>query len=121
MEEKLKILLEKDIEGSRIRSRVKWFEDGEQSSKFFHSIEKSKAKNKDFLHILDENKILRSGTSDVMQVQVDFYSKLYSSEGIDYNERNYFEQFITRNVSDDNFNKLNSDISFVELTSALKK
>ena len=121
VEEKLRILLEKDIEGSRIRSRVKWFEDGEQSSKFFHSIEKSKAKNKDFLHILDENKILRSGTSDVMQVQVDFYSKLYSSEGIDYNERNYFGQFITRNVSDDNFNKLNSDISFVELTSALKK
>ena len=56
-----------------------------------------------------------------MKVQVDFYSKLYSTEGIDNDECTYFGNFINRSLSDDSKQKLNENISFDELTKALKK
>ena len=120
-EQRLNVLLDKENNGFKIRSRVRWFEDGEQSTKYFHSIEKTKAKNKDFIRIFDENKSIKSGTEEVMKVQVDFYSKLYKSDGINQNDCNYFGQFITKSVSENSRKVLNECISFDELTNALKK
>ena len=61
-----------------------------------YSIEKTKSSNKDFDQILDENKILKSGTDDVMKVQVDFYKHLFTSEGIDDSACDYFGKYITK-------------------------
>ena len=68
-EQRFNVLLDKENNGFKIRSRVRWFEDGEQSTKYFHSIEKTKAKNKDFIRIFDENKNIKSGTEEVMNYE----------------------------------------------------
>ena len=65
-EQRLNALLDKENNGFKIRSRVRWYEEGEQSTKYFHSIEKTKAKNKDFVKILDENKNIKSGTEEAV-------------------------------------------------------
>ena len=42
-------------EGARIRAGIKWFEEGEKSSKFFHSLEK-KGREKDYGELLGKIK-----------------------------------------------------------------
>ena len=121
LELRLRSFLDRRAEGQRIRSRVKWFEEGEQSTKFFHSIEKTKSSNKDFEQIFDENKVLKSGTDDVMKVQVDFYKKLFTSEGIDDSACDYFGKYITKVLSDEDKNLMNAPININELQNALKK
>ena len=92
----LKNLIIDENEGNRIRSKVQWFEEGEQSTKFFHGLEKSKAKNKSFENILDKNGSLKSGTNEIMKVQVDFYKSLYSSEGIDTSARDFLVNILPK-------------------------
>ena len=121
LELQLRSFLDKRAEGDRIRSRVKWFEEGEQSTKFFHSVEKTKASNKDFDQILDENKVLKTGTDEVMRVQVEFYKKLYTSEGIDDSACEFFGSYINKVLSDEDRNLLNARISIDELYSSLRK
>jgi hypothetical protein len=44
LEMKLKNLYEEKGQGAKIRSRAKWWEEGEKSTKYFHSLEKKKGK-----------------------------------------------------------------------------
>ena len=69
------ILAEKS-EGARIRSRLKWWEEGEKSTKYFHGLEKRNGKNKAWDKILDEDKNLIYGTKAIQARQVRFYKEL---------------------------------------------
>ena len=120
-EQLLKSHLISENEGNRIRSKVQWFEEGEQSTKFFHGIEKSKAKNKSFENILDKKGELKSGTDEIMKVQVEFYKDLYSSEGIDVSARDFFGQYITKTLSSEDLNIMNKNLDLEELTKAIGK
>ena len=55
------------IEGARIRSRLKWWEEGEKSSKFFHGLEKRNGKEKVWEKILDNDGNYVMGTNNVQK------------------------------------------------------
>ena len=54
----LKSLYEEKSNGVIVRSRVKWHEEGETSSKFFHDLEKVHSKNKSIDKMLDKNNVM---------------------------------------------------------------
>ena len=118
---KLRKLIEKEAEGIKIRSRVKWFEEGEKSTKFFHSVEKTKAKQKNWNKILDEKKNTKIGTTEIMEVQRNFYENLYRSEGIDKSACEFFGQFINKKITDNSHEIMNKKINLNDFTKVLKK
>ncbi len=68
--------------GSRIRAKVRWSEDGERGTKFFHGLEKSRAANKKWTKIKDKNGNMKYEINDILKRQKEFYEDLYTSEGV---------------------------------------
>ncbi len=69
-------------EGARIRAKVKWLEEGEKSSRFFHGLERSRGSNKLWTSITDNNGNHRTDINDILKEQKQFFQNLYSSEGV---------------------------------------
>ena len=122
--EKVKFDLRKLYEckgnGSKVRSRANWFENGEKPSRYFHNLEKQNAKNKAWENILDIDGNLVSGTKNVQKVHVEFYKNLYTSEGICDEAGEKFLHCISRTLSENTKLQLDRDISLEDLTMALK-
>ena len=113
-------ILTKDIEGARVRSRLQWWEEGEKSSKYFHSLEKRNGKNKAWDKILGIDGNLIYGTNDIQKQQVLFYKNLFSSQNVD-GDQSFFLSNPDKKLSEDNKQRLETDISKMEIAKAIKK
>ena len=113
----------KRSEGEKIRSKIKWWEEGEKSTKFFHNLEKSRAKQKAWDKILDKNGKLEYGTSNVLKRQVEFYKNLFTSElrNDNQNDKTFFLNSVDKELSETSKNNLDSDIQISEIISSIKK
>ena len=116
----LKSLYEEKSKGVIVRSRVKWHEEGETSSKFFHDLEKVHSKNKSIDKMLDKNNTMVYGTDNVQKVQVDFYKDLFKSETVDQTLKTKFLDAIDSKIPEDMKEMLDADISIEELGKCLK-
>ena len=72
MRYELRKIFESKAEGSKIRSRVKWFEDGERPTRYFYGLEKRNAKEKCWERILNAEGGFSYGTRNVIKTQLDF-------------------------------------------------
>ena len=72
-------------EGAKIRSRVKWWEDGERSTRYFYQLEKIHGKDQLWNRIIDHDETILQGTDNVQKVQVKFYEDLYTSQELENN------------------------------------
>lgn len=79
----LRDIFTKRAKGAFVRSRAQWMEEGETSSRYFHNLEKSHAKEKLWNVILDENNHERYTIKEIMNVQYNFYKQLYSTQNTD--------------------------------------
>ena len=121
LEEALRNMMLAEAEGTKIRSRLQWFEEGEKPTKYFHNLEKYNAQNKSWTKILNSENELVYGTDEIIHTQVNFYKDLYTSEGSDSREREYFGQFINKTISNENFEILNKEIEIPDIFNAIKK
>ena len=80
---KLDAMWECKTEAARVRSRVKDFEEGEKSSKFFFSAEKIHGRNKLWHRIKDSNGVSMLGIDNILKIQATFFAGLFKSEGYD--------------------------------------
>ena len=115
-----KTIFENRAEGAKIRSRVNWFEQGETSSKYFHNLEKRKAKEKLWEGILDKDGNYKIGTESVLDRQVEFYKELYSKGETSHQAQQKFLSNITKTLSSESKIKLEMDITFTELTKSVQ-
>ena len=118
MKRNLKKALEHKGEGARIRSRVTWHEDGENSSRYFFNLEKRNAKEKAWENILDDDGKIVNGLQNVLQTQVKFYSKLYTSEKIQSDR--LFLDSVDAELNQDERKDLDGYITLEELGKSLK-
>jgi exonuclease III len=80
------------MQGAIIRSKTKWYEEGEKNSKYFFDLEKYKHETKNIKKLKDnDNNILNSPDKILEHIQC-FYKKLYSP---DTNVSDNQEQFMT--------------------------
>ena len=117
----LKKLFDQKAAGCKIRSRTKWFEEGEKSSQYFHNLEKKHAKDKAWSCIFYEDGNTVYGTNNVMSQQVKYYKKIYKSEDVSSEKQDMFLDTVTKTLSEDSQNFVNNDISLSEATKALRK
>ena len=113
------ILAEK-AEGARIRSRLKWWEEGERSSKYFHSLEKRNGKEKAWDKILDENKKMIYGTKAIQARQVRFYKDLFTTQNLSAEEKNFFLSHPTKQLTEEQKIDLEKEITLEDIGSAMK-
>ena len=112
---------QKNIEGARIRSRVKWWEEGERSSKFFHSLEKRNGKNKNWDKVLDSEGNLVFGTNNVQKRQVHFYKDLYTSQPLQNGDTGFFLDNIDSQLTQTSKQYMDSVVAKDEISKAIKK
>lgn len=78
LQSKLDNIYKYKAEGSYVRSRRKWLEQGEQSSAYFFRMEKHNSRNLS-ISSLQINGILTDNSKDIASFCSNFYSKLYKS------------------------------------------
>jgi hypothetical protein len=117
----LKEILEYKGEGARVRSRVNWHEEGENSSSYFFNLEKRNAKDKAWERILDTKGNMLTGIQNILETQVNFYSELYKSQIHEQIGNDKFLDSIDRKLNSNINTVLEKEISMKELGEALKK
>ena len=121
LQKEYEVIHSKEIEGARIRSRVKWWEEGEKSSRFFHSLEKRNGKDKVWDKILDRDGNYIFGTDKVQKTQVEFYKALYKSQELKNGDKEYFLNNVDRKLTESSKLFLETAIAKDEISKAVKK
>jgi hypothetical protein len=121
--EQVKIELErinaKRTEGTRIRSRVQLIEEDEKNTKYFLNAEKRNYKMKHITKLKDQNGLDVTNATEILNLQQQFYEKLYSG-----NTRNdSFDKMFTQDlpkISLKSFQDLENPFTDKELSAAVK-
>jgi len=82
-------------EGYQIRSRVKWVEDGEQSTKYFLNLEKGRQNYNRIISLKNVNMETVTTDEEILDVAKVFYSDLFKSKNVSDSSVNCFFNDIT--------------------------
>ena len=112
------------MRGARVRSKVKWWEEGEKSTKYFYNLERKNAKEKAWDQIYGKNKEILTGTKDIQKRQVEFYKELYSSQNLSVSNED-MKFFLDDNndlpkLTDSSKSYMDADVENEEILNALK-
>ena len=83
LECKIKQYYDDKCTAARVRSRIQSWEEGEKSSKFFFDLERKNAREKEWVKIKCPDGSTSENIDIILKEQVNFYSKLFTSEGWD--------------------------------------
>ena len=109
-------------EGSKIRSRVKWWEEGEKSTRYFHNLEKTRGKDKVWHRIKNKHGDLVFDPYEIQKCQVDFYKELYTANSaMNEDSKTDILKHLDKVLDERSKGKLDEDISMAEVIHALKK
>lgn len=111
-------ILQHKANGAFIRSRTKFYDEGERSSKYYFSLEKHNNRLKTMSQLRNKGGAIITGSKCLLKQQQDFYSELYKSNTrINFNLNND-----TGNLLKERDKKsLDEEITLSELTSALRQ
>ena len=76
---KLEELYDRKVEGMLTRSKLKWYEQGEKSTKYFFNLEKRNYEKKHIRRLLVKEKIVTDPKA-ILMAQFDFYKQLYERD-----------------------------------------
>ena len=113
----LNVHIQRRIDGARTRSQIKWYEQGECSSKYFFRLEKVKYQNKTLKAVMREDNSITHDERQILAEQAKFYRKLYTS-----NPKIHFELTNHTDIKYDDVDKelLDAPFTFQDFTNALK-
>ncbi len=116
-------IVEEKTKGSKIRCKVRWYEEGEKSTKYFLSLEKRNYNNKIVSRLkTSENKLI-TDKEEILLEQKKYYEKLYSSKIKENQEESITAPFLgqeTPRLSNVEKENLEGKISEEEILTALK-
>ena len=90
---KLELIEAEKARAAQIRSRIKWIEEGEKSTKYFLGLEKARANSKLMDHVKDENEHVLTNQSDIQRRQRDYFENLYKKRIDDNNMEDKIDDF----------------------------
>ena len=104
------------VEGLIIRSRARWYEMGEKSTKYFCNLENRNYTNKTIQELtLDSDEIITDQSKILNEIR-DFYKNLYAEHNIsNKNPREYLKDCSFEILSDAEKESLEGDLSYEEL------
>ena len=94
--------LEERVNGIIFRSKARWYEKGERSTKYFYALEKSRYNAKTCYVLKDENEQLIQDPQRILQMQKEFYSKLYEKdEDVSFTLKNSSSIRVPQNIKEE--------------------
>ena len=102
-----------ETQGSTLRAKTQYYEDGEKGSKYFHDLENRNYTNKTIYRLQTTTGIITSDTQDILAEGETFFSQLYESKidkTLEDNSENWDKFFPNKSVSNDKelINKLDT-------------
>ncbi len=67
-------------QGAQVRSRIRWIEEGEKSTKYFLNLEKANASTKVITALKDSNGHLHLDQNNILSLQHQYFSQVYSKK-----------------------------------------
>jgi len=119
LELSLRQLLEKQLEGSKIRSRVKWLEEGEAPSRFFLRSENERHAKAFVLSIYDLSGTEVFSLPEIINAHAIFYTELFSCGNVNLNSQQNPFSYVTAPLSDSHRASCEGPLSLAEATEAL--
>lgn len=99
--EKLKQLELKDLEAIKIRTKAQFLEEGERSTRYFFSLEKSRKADQTIRVLTRDNFDTASEPQDLLKETHKFYKDLFTAQPCDAHARNEFLNCTIPKLSDD--------------------
>ena len=118
--------IEEKTRGAMIRSKCRWYEEGEKCSKYFLNLEKRNYNCKTIDRLQSTNGHIISDSKEILQEQYSFYDKLYTSTIDNSNNYDNIYQFLgdtldnVPKLSEDMKNNMDGQILETEITNAIK-
>lgn len=109
----------RELQGTFLRSKIQWHEEGEKSTKFFFNLEKSRKKKKVMKQLLTDQSLIITDQHEIMKEQVKFYTNLYQAGETDNESRNQILCELRRFLSPMDVEACEANISLDELKAAL--
>ena len=81
MQKQIKDFYEKQAAAAKVRSRIKYFEEGEKSTKFFLNMEKKNISDKTWNKIKCADGTYKTDIHSILKDQTTFYQSLFKSNG----------------------------------------
>ena len=106
--------------GARIRAGVKWFEEGEKSSKFFHSLEKKRERERLWGTFKTNKGDIISRIALILKVQTEFYADLYKKVPIDFDACKNLLDDITVKITEEECELCEADVSLQKVEYVIK-
>ena len=83
LENQLSLLISKEAEAVKIRSRTQWFEKGEKPTRYFFRLEKTCGASNSFTSLFDENRVEKNSQDDLEKILTQFYQDLFMNDSLD--------------------------------------
>ncbi len=82
LKQKIEKVMESKTKGAMIRSRARWFEEGEKNTNYFFNLEKRQANNKTINRLKLEDGSITDDINIILEKQKEFYEKLYKESNL---------------------------------------
>ena len=112
-------LIKKRTQGAIVRSRIQWYEEGERNSRYFFNLEKRNSNLKSINRLELENNTITEDPTLILQEMKHFYESLYKGNDVQ-NPEVYLSNLKTAKISEENYNKINENITESELLKIVK-
>ena len=110
-------LINEETQSMIFRCGANWMEYGEKNTKYFYNLERTKYNSKNCSALLDSNNVLKTQTTDILDMQKEFYSTLYQSDPEIHFEMENHTGIL---VDEKEFALQNKDLEINEMTNAVK-
>lgn len=120
-ERELKQQLDRENEGTKIRSRAKWMEEGEKPTKFFYGLEKARQKKNTIGELKKENGEIITTDIEILEEARAFYQKLYTAdENTDTNDQKWLLNNLEKTLNEIDKDRCEGPMLTKEITKAVE-
>lgn len=116
----MKQLFEQQLEGSKIRSRVKWLEEGKTSSSFFLRLEKERHTKTFLSSVFNLSGTEVFSLTEIVEAHEAFYSTLLSSQNIDLSSQRDWFTYVTSRLSESEQSSCEGPLTLADVSEALR-
>ena len=120
LQNKIKQYYEKQTEAAKIRSRVKHFEEGEKSSKYFFNLEKHNISNKIWTKIKCKDGTYKCDIASILKEQKTFFETLFKSEKTDATAAHSLLRSVDVQLSEDEKSFCEKEVTNEEIYKVIK-
>ena len=121
LKQKIKEFYEKQTAAAAIRSRVKNYEEGEKSTKYFLNMEKKNIKDKIWNKIKCQDGTYKTDISSMLKEQTNFYKSLFNSNGFNNDDADYFLNHVETKLSEEEKVSCENDVTETEILKVIKQ